>query len=676
MQSAGGHGALSSRALAVARSRTFGVLAVGVLLGTLLVSVAGGQPAGAAYGPSYCSGYRWDVKTGQDPQASQVNLGSVTPTTVGFLTSLPAQPNLPDDSRLSPTELTQYEITGTIVDSALQHDNDYHVVIKDNSSNNVMITEIPDPACVPSSSPFASMIANARNEITSNAAIGATVAIKGVGFFDSNTLTSNVAPNKIELHPALDINFNPGSPPPTNYFTMSASPGSVSVMQGQSVTTSITTQVTGGSSQGVTLSASGLPKGATASFSPNSINSGQSSTLTIVPSASTPTGTYTINVKGSGTSTTHYMSMILTVTARNDFSLGSSANSIDVFQGESGTTTITSAVTNGSAQTVSLGASGLPPGATALFSPSSIAVGASSTMTIRTSPSTPVGDDYAVSVTATGPSAIHTTPISLGVDPAPISLGIGPAPSYWTVASDGGIFSFGGAHFYGSMGGHPLNRPIVGIGSTPDGGGYWLVASDGGIFSFGDAGFFGSTGNIHLNQPIVGMAASPSGHGYWLVASDGGIFSFGDAGFFGSTGNIHLNQPIVGMAASPSGHGYWLVASDGGIFSFGDAGFSGSTGNIHLNRPIVGMAASPSGHGYWLVASDGGIFSFGDAGFFGSTGNIHLNQPIVGMAASPSGHGYWLIASDGGIFSFGDAGFFGSVGGQPLNAPMTGMATA
>ena len=95
---------------------------------------------------------------------------------------------------------------------------------------------------------------------------------------------------------------------------------------------------------------------------------------------------------------------------------------------------------------------------------------------------------------------------------------------------------------------------------TPDGKGYWLVASDGGIFSFGDAGFYGSTGAITLNKPIVGMAPTPDGKGYWLVASDGGIFSFGDAGFYGSTGAITLNQPIVGMAPTPDGKGYWLVA--------------------------------------------------------------------------------------------------------------------
>ena len=116
------------------------------------------------------------------------------------------------------------------------------------------------------------------------------------------------------------------------------------------------------------------------------------------------------------------------------------------------------------------------------------------------------------------------------------------------------------------------------MAATPTGNGYWLVASDGGIFTFGDAAFYGSTGAITLNQPIVGMAATPTGNGYWLVAADGGIFTFGDAAFHGSTGGIRLNQPIVGMAATPTGNGYWLVASDGGIFTFGDAAFYGSTG--------------------------------------------------------------------------------------------------
>jgi len=245
---------------------------------------------------------------------------------------------------------------------------------------------------------------------------------------------------------------------------------------------------------------------------------------------------------------------------------------------------------------------------------------------------------------------------------------------YLQVASDGGLFAFGGAQFYGSMGGQPLNQPIVGIASTPDNKGYWEVASDGGIFAFGDAAFHGSTGSLTLNQPIVGIASTPDGKGYWLVASDGGIFAFGDATYFGSMGGQPLNQPIVGIASTPDGQGYWLVASDGGIFAFGDASFHGSTGSLTLNQPIVGAASTPDGQGYWLVASDGGIFAFGDATFYGSMGGQPLNQPIVGIAPSNNGQGYWLVASDGGIFAFGNSAFFGSMGGKPLNQPIVGIA--
>jgi len=92
-----------------------------------------------------------------------------------------------------------------------------------------------------------------------------------------------------------------------------------------------------------------------------------------------------------------------------------------------------------------------------------------------------------------------------------------------------------------------LNRPVVGMAAVPGGRGYWLVASDGGIFAFGSAAFFGSTGGMTLNKPIVGMAATPDGMGYWLVASDGGIFSFGDANFFGSAG---------GMSTGPADRGH------------------------------------------------------------------------------------------------------------------------
>jgi hypothetical protein len=252
--------------------------------------------------------------------------------------------------------------------------------------------------------------------------------------------------------------------------------------------------------------------------------------------------------------------------------------------------------------------------------------------------------------------------------------------SYWTVASDGGVFSFGPkARFYGSMGGVRLNKPIVGMATAPGGSGYYEVASDGGVFCFGPgATFYGSMAGHSLNKAIVAIAPVATGGGYYLFAADGGVFAFGpNATSYGSMGGTPLNAPIVGGGAASNDHGYYMVASDGGIFRFGPgATFYGSMGGKPLNAPMVGMAVAPDGQGYWTVAADGGIFTFGPhAFFFDSMGGKPLNALMVGMVAAPNGQGYWTVASDGGIFSFGSAQFTGSMGGKPLNAPVIGMAT-
>ena len=245
---------------------------------------------------------------------------------------------------------------------------------------------------------------------------------------------------------------------------------------------------------------------------------------------------------------------------------------------------------------------------------------------------------------------------------------------YDIVTADGGVFTFGGAPFYGSAAGLHLAGPIVAAEVTPDGGGYWLVASDGGIFAFGDAQFDGSMGGKPINAPISGFAPMPDGRGYWEVARDGGVFAFGDAQFDGSMGDKHLNAPIVSMAAAPGGGGYWLAASDGGVFAYGTSTFLGSMGGQHLNAPVVGMSAAAGGHGYLLIADDGGIFAYGDATFYGSMGGTGLSAAVVGVAGS-AGAGYWLLGANGAIYSFGNAQYAGRalspVGGSP--APSGGL---
>ena len=237
-------------------------------------------------------------------------------------------------------------------------------------------------------------------------------------------------------------------------------------------------------------------------------------------------------------------------------------------------------------------------------------------MTVTTClPPTAASSPSAASPSA-GPPELYASTRRLWASPPPPPTG-----GYWEVASDGGIFAFGGARFYGSMGGNHLNKPIVGMAATPDGKGYWLVASDGGVFAFGDARFYGSMGGAHLN--------AAGGRHHRLHRRQrvpaGGLrrrhLRLRFRPFLGSMGGSHLNKPVVGMVNNTNTGGYWEVAADGGIFSFGGAPFYGSTGNITLNKPIVAMAETPNGSGYRLTASDGGVFSFRTP-FFGSMGRV------------------------------------------------------
>jgi hypothetical protein len=249
-----------------------------------------------------------------------------------------------------------------------------------------------------------------------------------------------------------------------------------------------------------------------------------------------------------------------------------------------------------------------------------------------------------------------------------------PPPGYWQVASDGGVFTFGAANFYGSTGSIRLNKPVVGMAETPSGNGYWLVASDGGIFAYGDAQFYGSTGSMVLNKPIVAMIATLDGGGYWLIASDGGVFAFGDAVFYGSTGGNAPPYPITAAAPGFLDGGYWMVDANGQVFNFGDAPQEGYPASAPDGFVVSGIAPTRDDHGYWLSSWNGNVAGFGDAQNLGSMYGTALNSPIVGITATRDAGGYWLQGSDGGIFTFGDAPFLGSMGGLHLNKPMVGIA--
>ncbi|MFL5938289.1 MAG: hypothetical protein ACJ76U_15780 [Gaiellaceae bacterium] len=203
-------------------------------------------------------------------------------------------------------------------------------------------------------------------------------------------------------------------------FSISASPSSLGIAQGQSGTAMIGTAVLGGAAQTVSLSASGQPPGVTISFNPASVAAGGSSTMTASVAAATTPATYTITVTGTGSTGTHSSTVSLTVTPAppSDFSISANPTSLTVAQGTVGTATIGTAVLSGSAQAVSLSASGQPTGTTVSFSPSSVTAGGASTMTVSVGAATATGD-YTITVTGTGTTTTHTTTVSLTVTTAP-----------------------------------------------------------------------------------------------------------------------------------------------------------------------------------------------------------------------------------------------------------------
>ena len=108
------------------------------------------------------------------------------------------------------------------------------------------------------------------------------------------------------------INTLAGASTTTPGYSLSASPASLSVAAGASGTSTVTVTPTGGFTSAVALTASGLPTGVTASFSPASTTS--TSTLTLTAASTAAAGTYPITVTGTSGSTTHTVTVSLTVT--------------------------------------------------------------------------------------------------------------------------------------------------------------------------------------------------------------------------------------------------------------------------------------------------------------------------------------------------------------------------
>jgi kumamolisin len=201
-------------------------------------------------------------------------------------------------------------------------------------------------------------------------------------------------------------------------FSLSASPGSVSVARGGTGSATITSTVSGGFNSAVALTASGAPTGVTVGFSPASITGTGSASMTITVGSTAAAGTYPITVTGTSGSTvaTTTVSLTVTVPGAGAFAISVSPTSGSLNQGQSGYATVTTTVSGGFSAAIALSASGVPSGVTTSFSPASIAAPGSGTahFNLTVARTAKIGT-YPITITGKGGGSTHTTTLTFQI---------------------------------------------------------------------------------------------------------------------------------------------------------------------------------------------------------------------------------------------------------------------
>jgi hypothetical protein len=279
------------------------------------------------------------------------------------------------------------------------------------------------------------------------------------------TVTVTGSSGSLTNQSKITLNVNPAG----NY-TLSASPSSLSFMQGTKGTGTITVSPQSGFNGSVSLSATGLPSGVSVSFNPASTTS--TSSLTLTASSTAATGTVTVTITGTSGNLSNATTISITVIAAPNYTLSASPNSLTVMQGGSGTSTITVTPQNGFTGNVGMSAAGLPSGVSASFNPTSTTSTSSLTLTAS---STAVTGTVTVTVTGTSGNLSKTATISLTVRL------VSTLPSVWTdgdIGSTGvagsasyanGVFTVAGAgaQIYGTADAfHFLYQPLSGDGTV------------------------------------------------------------------------------------------------------------------------------------------------------------------------------------------------------------------
>jgi hypothetical protein len=242
--------------------------------------------------------------------------------------------------------------------------------------------------------------------------------------------------------------------------------------------------------------------------------------------------------------------------ASNDFSISANPTGVGVVAGNSGTTSINTAIVSGSAESISLGASGLPSGVTAGFNPASVNTGGASTLTFTVGSGTAPGT-YPVTVTGTAASATHSTSVSLTVS-APGSL-----PSPWLDTDVGAPSPAGSAAYAGGV--FTVNGAGADIFGTSDQFNYLYQNTAGNGTFIARVASETNAGSTNDKAGVMWKASTTAGSPYILIAAAPSGLVKVQYNFSGSISTSTYAFPNVWMKLVRSGSSFSAFLSPDGV---------------------------------------------------------------------------------------------------------------
>ena len=461
---------------------------------------------------------------------------------------------------------------------------------------------------------------------------------------ESVTFSPNASTNYSTVVGTVPVTI---TPPPS--FTLTATPSTLSILQGAGGTSTIAVVGANGFTGSVTLAASGLPSGVTASFATNPTTG--SSVLTLTASGTATVGTATVTVTGTSGSLTATKTIALTVSAPPSFTLTATPSTLSILQGAGGTSTIAVVGANGFTGSVTLAASGLPSGVTASFATNPTT--GSSVLTLTASGTATVGT-ATVTVTGTSGSLTATKTIALTVS-APPSFTLTATPSTLSILQGAGgtstIAVVGANGFTGSVTLAASGLPsgvTASFATNPTTGSSVLTLTASGTATVGTATVTvtGTSGSLTATKTIALTVSAPPSFTLTATPSTlsilqgaGGTSTIAVVGANGFTGSVTLaasglpSGVTASFATNPTTGSSVLTLTASGTATVGSATVTvtGTSGSLTATKTIALTVSAPPSFTLTATPSTlsilqgaGGTSTIAVVGANGFTGSVTL----------------------------------------------------